>query len=810
MIELEESKEIIALKSDKLEIEMSKSSKELKIISLTTGFSISGIVPAINVFYCNRIVSLIPDITVDCSFIEFTLVDEVGKGKGIYVDLVFSNESFAKITSIQAQFIIKLYHHQDFCTFQLIIPEQHSAELSYSLHSLAPIRITAGTFILNESGITRPEDVTFFEHGFQSWSLSKTRAFEEAYEHIPVDVIASIQQNRDDLVTGRYVSEYVTAITDRESKGSLVLGFCTLADSYSRIVMDHLSSPSHVSWLSAYSQFDNIPINQLKMQPVRSEELFISFKPSKMGYQGLLEYAGVTGKRMNVQSDQCSRVGWCSWYYYYLDISSRDLLKNVKFFEEHSPAIPIDMIQLDDGYFTAIGDYTSFNSKFPVGLSEFVDQVHGQNKAAGIWIAPFFAAENSDLFQKNPDWFLKSKTDQKLLPVCYNWDQIEYALDLTRPDVQKYLKDLVWKIVNEWYFDFIKIDFVYAASVYESHYQEKGLTRAQVYRLGVKIIREAMGKRAYLLGCGAPIGPSIGLVDAMRVSKDTRELWDTGNDPVLSDPCLKGALAANIYRSFMHDKLWINDPDCLIVRKANSKLTEDELRLQLTVFGLTGGQLLISDDMEKLENERLALALRLIPPFPETAIPVDALYETLPTLYLLETERTLGKRALLAVINWNDEPVERNLKLKDILTEKMTSEQFFVFDWWNKELLGCYFRDEPLPVLKIQSHGCRYLGIIPRRNLELPLVLSSTLHISQGLLEIKRQEIGPQHLGLTIELPGHRKGDLFILFPEKIKVITGDIQVTGKLTNWGVLYRLSIELLNYKEVRIEFVTKTLA
>jgi hypothetical protein len=35
------------------------------------------------------------------------------------------------------------------------------------------------------------------------------------------------------------------------------------------------------------------------------------------------------------------------------------------------------------------------------------------------------------------------------------------------------------------------------------------------------LVREVMGDEAFLLGCGAPILPSVGLVDAMRVSPDT-------------------------------------------------------------------------------------------------------------------------------------------------------------------------------------------------------------------------------------------------------------------------------------------------
>ncbi|MFX0210276.1 MAG: glycoside hydrolase family 36 protein, partial [Candidatus Hodarchaeota archaeon] len=462
-----------------------------------------------------------------------------------------------------------------------------------------------------------------------------------------------------------------------------------------------------------------------------------------------------------------------------------------------------DMLQLDDGYFTAIGDYTSFNDKFLDGLSDFVDLTHSQNKTAGIWIAPFFAAENSELFQKHPEWFLRSQKDKELLPVCYNWDQIEYALDLTHPDVQIYIENLVNTIVNKWQFDFIKIDFVYAASVFDSQYCKKGLTRAQIYREGLNLIRKTMGKGKYLLGCGAPLGPSVGLVDAMRVSKDTKELWDTGEDPIYGSPCLKYALIGSINRSFMHNNFWVNDPDCLIVRKKNSKLSDEEIKLQCTIFGLTGGQLLLSDDMRKLEKERLELALKLMPPYSNTAIPIDTLYEPLPTLYLLETDTALGKRALLAIINWNDELVKRNLSLKDIL-DKYICEHYLIFDWWGKRLLGCFSYSESLPVLDIPPHSCRYLGIIPFEDQQLPLVLSSTLHILQGCEEIKRIKINSTCFELILEQRGYHTGDLFILFPKNFKLKSVQYPFSKHSISWGTLYQLQIEMIDHQTIKMEF------
>jgi hypothetical protein len=51
-------------------------------------------------------------------------------------------------------------------------------------------------------------------------------------------------------------------------------------------------------------------------------------------------------------------------------------------------------------------------------------------------------------------------------------------------------------------------------------------TPLTAYRRGLEIIRAATGPEGDLLGCGAPILPSVGLVDAMRVSPDTAPAYE--------------------------------------------------------------------------------------------------------------------------------------------------------------------------------------------------------------------------------------------------------------------------------------------
>ena len=780
-----------------LQITLNKHDFSFNFASKDGQFYLHGSKPVINLIIDDNLLSCSPTSLLSHSNDYEEIRDVIGSGKRVYYRFNYDIKGIQD-SQLFADFVITLYDQEEYISLQIFLVDEFGSNFSLKLHSLAPFWIEDGKLCLNGK-LPHPKDITFLEQGFQSWSYNRTRTYEEYYEEIEVDILARIHQNMDLLIQSKYRSESVTAISDRNSKTSIVIGFCTLKDNYSQIVMNPLSETSELKFLACYSQFDGIIINDIKRNPICSELLLVQFCKKNEGYSCLTKYAQVTGKKMQARVSN-PRLGWCSWYYYYEDITNDELLANVEFFKNHSN-LHLDTIQLDDGYFTAIGDFTEFNDKFPAGLAEFVQRVHDQKKLAGLWIAPFFAAENSNLLKMHPEWFIKSKVDNELIPVCYNWNYLEYALDLTIPEVEEHIKSLIHTIIDEWKFDFIKIDFVYASSIYQAKFSELGLTRAQVYRKGIELIRDSMNDK-FLLGCGAPLGPSIGIVDAMRVSEDTKEIWDTGNNPVWGDPCLKYALLGTIYRSFMHRAFWVNDPDCLMVRDKNSDLTDYEIKLQVTIFGLSGGQVLLSDKMSELSSKKLFLIQKLIPQFSETAIPIDVLYNPLPNLYLLKTSLLEERRSLLAIINWSDQPLQKNVKFSEDIVD---TDEFLVFDWWNKRILGKFAQDEILANLEIPIHGCRYLGIIPTENRkEYPLVVSSTLHITQGCEEIKKISFKENSITFDISQRGYHEGEIFIIFPLKTKIINSNVKFRDLTTSWGLLGIFSLEMTDRTSLQVNY------
>jgi alpha-galactosidase len=247
---------------------------------------------------------------------------------------------------------------------------------------------------------------------------------------------------------------------------------------------------------------------------------------------------------------------WCSWYQYFTGVSEADMIENIDAIERLE--LPVDVVQLDDGYQSAHGDWLTLSDRFD-SLQSIADRIKATGRRAGIWLAPFLVFPESELAQRHPDWLLGGPDGPA--HAGSNWGRDLYALDTTHPGAQEWISEVV-ATMHYWGYDFFKMDFVYAAALTGRRYED--MSPIAAYRLGMQRLREAMGD-SYLLGCGAPILPSVGLVDAMRVSPDTQ--WQyLPEDGDLSQPSVLAAIVTGRARAFQHGRFWINDPDNLIVR----------------------------------------------------------------------------------------------------------------------------------------------------------------------------------------------------------------------------------------------------
>ena len=278
-----------------------------------------------------------------------------------------------------------------------------------------------------------------------------------------------------------------------------------------------------------------------------------------------------------------------------------------------------------------------------------------------------------------------------------------YVLDASNPEVLAHLEKTFAALSENW--DLFKIDFL-AAGMREGKRFDQTLTRVETFINGMKAIRKGAGPKGFILGCGAPMlaCAQSGTLDAMRVTCDTVESW---RPPLLfrklaydwdNLPSCETSLWGNMMRMYMHGKLWaFNDPDCLVLRDKGSSMTLNQVLTQVTILGLTGGLLLFTDDMAKLEPERLKLGLRILPSSSLSARAINIATEPRPTEFIMAGDAA-GVRA---IVNWKASGKQTVLlysnKAFEFWSEKIVTEE----TWTHESYQPCVLQYPLEPSLLI-------------------------------------------------------------------------------------------------------------
>jgi alpha-galactosidase len=306
------------------------------------------------------------------------------------------------------------------------------------------------------------------------------------------------------------------------------------------------------------------------------------------------------------------QVGWCSWYHYFHGVTEQHLRSNLA----RAADWPFDVFQLDDGYQAAIGDWLETNDKFPSDLAELASSIDAAGRRPGIWLAPFVVAPNSQVATEHPDWLARFADDKPLWGMFNpEWggglNGVMYALDTTKPEVVAHLEHVARSLVEAG-FTYLKLDFTFAPS-FDGVWADTERTPAERVRAGYDAIRRGAGDDAFLLGCGAPLSHVVGVVDGNRIGPDVAPSWEPPHNALSLpgyaevEPSTLHAWIDTLSRSFMHRRLWLNDPDCLMLRTDETAMTSEAVTTWARAVAVSGGMALVSDDLALLGADARAL-----------------------------------------------------------------------------------------------------------------------------------------------------------------------------------------------------------
>ncbi len=456
-----------------------------------------------------------------------------------------------------------------------------------------------------------------------------------------------------------------------------------------------------------------------------------------------------SAREMGARASRETQAGWCSWYYFFTQVTEEDVIRNLRFIEAHRRELPIQTVQIDDGYQADIGDWLTVNEKFPHGMAWLASEIRRAGYTPGIWTAPFLLAETSRTFAEHPQWVIRNDAGAPVV-AQHNWGRANYGIDGSHPEAVAWLTELFREICDGWGYDYVKIDFLFAAAVAGRRLDEQA-TRIRAYRQALAAVRAGVGEERFILGCGSLMAPSVGVFDGNRIGSDTAPFWRflTTEEreaprprPRRPDDNLSAETAVRntMTQFWMHNRLWLNDPDCLLVRTDRTKLTLDEIRSSATAIGLSGGMMLSSDDLDKVPADRLELISMLLPVLPQSAVPVDLIEHDLPERFEAAYNRPFDPVRLIAAFNFDDET--RDLRVE------LPAGEWHAFDVWDERYLGRVIG--AVEFRAVGEHACKLVALRPATS--APAVVGTTAHIGAGVLDITSQKFDAASSTLRIGL----------------------------------------------------------
>lgn len=294
--------------------------------------------------------------------------------------------------------------------------------------------------------------------------------------------------------------------------------------------------------------------------------------------------------------------GYTSWYNYYQNISEDIILRDLEAIGKRSDLV--NTFQIDDGYQTAVGDWLSIDKKkFPNGMKPVADKIHEKGLKAGIWLAPFGAQRGSKIATEHPDWLVKNKKGKPII-VGANWGGF-YPLDIDNQQARDYVKGVFDVVLNQWGFDLVKLDFLYATAVVPMHNK----TRGQLAYESIDFLRECVGDKQ-ILGCGVQQMPCFGKVEYMRIGADMSLGWKHSlirKNMHREDVSTPNAIHNSVYRRCLNKRAFLCDPDVFLLRKTNIHFTPQQQRVLAKFIKLFGEVLFVSDNVDDYDDEQLAI-----------------------------------------------------------------------------------------------------------------------------------------------------------------------------------------------------------
>ncbi len=562
--------------------------------------------------------------------------------------------------------ILRLYNHRSYGTIEVKVVNHTSQTIS--VEALRPVD-AIGSPRVNLGG---PEsaDRVMFESPSEDPTIrigGLARAPNGTYFGVRDGLIYNLASRQSLLLAALTERRWMTALHLKvaPAAGSATIGSLTVdstGTTEAEIHRDQIAPAQQIQL--------SLPVAPGK--ELSSERLLFAAGPH---YHAQLEAYGAAVRQYDhARVSSPAPMGWWSWTAFYAGVNAGEVLTNAHWLAQHLKLLGYNYCHIDEGWDYARGEYLTPNAtQFPDGIRSLGYRITQLGLRLAVWTAPFEVSERSWVYEHHKDWLVRDAHGQPIMiGYVHRHEDALYVLDTTNPGAQAYLRKTYRVLTREWGVRYIKLDFMDSAAI-EGYYYRPHTTALEAQRIGLRIIRQAVGPHVLLDKDGSFMLAPVGFVNEGRIAPDTGHSFQASKD---ADP----NIAARFY---MDRNFFVSDPDAFSVSKevepqqswheSKKGLTFNEAQVQIVLAALAGGMYEIGDDLPTLaaSPNRLALVknrdLLDMVRLGRAAIPVDLMtfsrQDEMPSIYFLRED---ARQAMVAVFNWTEQPRSHQLSLTQL------------------------------------------------------------------------------------------------------------------------------------------------
>lgn len=483
---------------------------------------------------------------------------------------------------------------------------------------------------------------------------------------------------------------------------------------------------AHRFWSAIFVKDDTVTLRfELEERELAADtpyvmERFMLAEGTSHGENALLEaYADAVADLNHCIPTGELPVGWCSWSCFYGDVSEERIRTAADMQARYAREGRPNLIQIDDGWQRSgsfCGEWVTDEKKFPTGMAATSKHVRELGMTFGLWLAPLLLDDQSEYYDRLKHLSMPDVT----LGEHY------HPFNLGHPAYHDHLRQTFRRMVEEFGATYFKLDFLAAAVRFFNG--RGGFVRfpdgycIEVQRKALTVIRETVGDDVFLLSCGAQTLVGAGIFNGARMSCDI--IWGKNPNHPTYWQIMQNCLHTVGRRYFYHRKVYVNDPDGLVLRDWDRgdgfNCTWSEAQLWTVAIAMSGGSLLSNDELEKLSEPRRRLYVESLPPLGIPCRPVDYFESPAPTAYVLDVDENTK---FLALYHFGDNMTNLTFDL-----DKVGMKGSLVADCLTRKFLG--FRDS-LHVENANPHSAAMFLL--RRPAAQPSFVGSDANVYMGI-----------------------------------------------------------------------------